>query len=280
MPSYRFCRSDDVPLLVRAYNLCREAGSPPMSVEDFKRDAREIGLWTSSCMVALAGTEPIGVLLAAKREGLATLVHRVVVRPDHRGQGHGRHLVTSLSAKLSILGPAWIVSEVPSDLVPVCRLLETCGYVETNRYTDFLQRSAWNPQPASDLVIPITIDELVANHAIHDSAERPWERSLATLSSRKDRLLGLAVASDSRIEAHLLYEEGADEKRIVDLGVADRDRGPLWFGTLLGQLVAADPRPIHLSRILPAELPFDFLRSRGFEDREVTVSYGAKPTRV
>ena len=68
MPAYRFCRSGDIPLLVQAHNSCFRVHFPdvaPMTVEDFKRDAREIDLWASSCMVTSAGGEPVGVLLAA-----------------------------------------------------------------------------------------------------------------------------------------------------------------------------------------------------------------------
>ena len=35
-----------------------------------------------------------------------------------------------------------------------------------------------------------------------------WERSVETLTARKDDIAGLAVASDERIEAYILYIEG------------------------------------------------------------------------
>ncbi len=38
-----------------------------------------------------------------------------------------------------------------------------------------------------------------------------WERSVETLTARKDEIAGLAVASDERIEAYLLYlSDGED----------------------------------------------------------------------
>ena len=40
-----------------------------------------------------------------------------------------------------------------------------------------------------------------------------WERSVETLTARKDDIAGLAVASDERIEAYVLY--GASGREIV-----------------------------------------------------------------
>ena len=143
MPSYRYCRSDDIPLLVQAYNECYRVHFPDlprMSVERFKGLLRRIDLWTSSCMVALTGDEPIAVLLATKRED-ETLIHTIGVRPGHRRQGHARHLLRSLSSKLAILGPPRMVAEVPGNLDAARSLLEAAGFREERLYTDFLLRS-------------------------------------------------------------------------------------------------------------------------------------------
>ena len=109
MTAYRFCRSDDLPLLAEAYERCRgpedaaeAAAGPPLDRAGMKVLIRESDLWSSSCMVANEGGEPVAVLLGCKRED-ATLVHTVRVHPDHRRKGHARHLLTSLSSKLAIL---------------------------------------------------------------------------------------------------------------------------------------------------------------------------------
>jgi hypothetical protein len=71
MSGYRFCRTDDIPLLVEAYNACcgdRRQTGPPLTVDGFKHGARALGLWASSCMIAFDGETPIAVLLGAKRE--------------------------------------------------------------------------------------------------------------------------------------------------------------------------------------------------------------------
>ena len=116
--SYRFCRSDDIALLVDALNRCwapHFPDEPPMTPAAFKRSIRDLQVWCSSCMVAFSGSDPIGVLIGAKRPS-GTLIHRIAVHPDHRRQGHGRHLLDSLGSKLAILGPPRIVAEVPETL--------------------------------------------------------------------------------------------------------------------------------------------------------------------
>ena len=93
MPAYRFCRSDDIGLLVDALNRCWAPyvpGEPPMTPAAFKRSIRGLQVWCSSCMVAFSGADPIGVLIGAKRPS-GTFVHRIAVHPDHLRQGHGRH---------------------------------------------------------------------------------------------------------------------------------------------------------------------------------------------
>ena len=132
MSSYRFCRTDDIGLLVDALNRCWAPAfphEPPMTPAVFRRSIRDLQVWCSSCMVAFAGPDPIGVLIGAKRPS-ATLVHKIAVHPDHQRQGHGRHLLASLGSKLAILGPPRIVAEVPAPNAPARGLFSANGWVE------------------------------------------------------------------------------------------------------------------------------------------------------
>ena len=185
-----------------------------MTPAAFKRSIRDLQVWCSSCMVAFSGSDPIGVLIGAKRPS-GPLVHRIAVHPDHRRQGHGRHLLTSLGSKLAILGPPRIVAEVPETVAPACELFSASGYVEEAVLTDYVLHdagpnfsSAWIHRDENDagrLVIPVTIDDLAANGLEAAHPQTCWERSVETLAARKDDIEGLAVASDERIEAYLLY---------------------------------------------------------------------------
>src|SRR5512141_488185 len=140
MSSSRFCRSDDIGLLVDALNRCWSPhfpDEPPMTPAAFKRSIRDLQVWCSSCMVAFSGADPVGVLIGAKRPS-GTLVHRIAVRPDHRRQGHGRHLLESLASKLAILGPPRMVAEVPEALGAACGLFRASGYVQEAVLADYV----------------------------------------------------------------------------------------------------------------------------------------------
>jgi GNAT superfamily N-acetyltransferase len=189
MTAYRFCRTDDIGLLSDAMNRCWAPyfpGEPPMTPAAFKRSIRDLQVWCSSCMVAFAGPDPIGVLIGAKRAS-ATLVHRIAVHPDHCGQGHGRHLLASLGSKLAILGPPRIAAEVPETFASACGLFAACGFTREALLTDYVWRrddrdvrdEAEAPvDRAGRFVIPVTVDDLAANGLLGEARPQEcWERS-------------------------------------------------------------------------------------------------------
>ena len=265
MSAYRFCRTDDIGLLVDALNRCwapHFPEEPAMTPAAFKRSIRDIQVWCSSCMVAFSGSDPIGVLIGAKRAS-GTLIHKIAVHPDHLRQGHGRHLLTSLSSKLAILGPPRLIAEVPATLGPACGLFHACGYVEEANLTDYvLQRPAVDePAIAGSLMIPVTVEDLDANGLLEDAGTQIcWERSVETLKARKDDLTGLAVASDERIEAYVVHAGGGE---ILSLRSLVEDGGAR-LRLLLAHLPAQAEAVFRVSKVHPAEMPGGLLESIGF----------------
>lgn len=214
MPSYRFCRPDDIPFLVRAVNECfvpHFPGTPAMSVEAFRREMKELDLWPSSCLVAADDERPIAVLTGTKRED-ETLISRIGVRPGETGREHGGHLVTSLSQKLAVLGPPRLVAEVPGELPRVARFFERLGWRREATFTDWRRppsAGAGEPVPPG-LVVPATVDELAASGALAAPPGAAWPRTRRTLLNRRESLFGLAVASPDRIEAWVVYDPAAE----------------------------------------------------------------------
>ena len=260
MSAYRFCRTDDIGLLVDALNRCWGPyfpDQPAMTPAAFKRSIRDLQVWCSSCMVAFAGGEPIGVLIGAKRPS-GTLIHRIAVHPDHRRQGHGRHLLSSLSSKLAILGPPRIVAEVPEAFSEACRLFDASGYVREAVLTDYVGegREAELPGVAGRFVIPVTVDDLAANGLFEgDRPQTCWERSVETLQARKNEISGLAIASDERIEAYLLYvdDEILALRTLVEGGGAGLRQLLSRFGGTVSRI----------AKIHPAELSTELLEQIG-----------------
>jgi len=280
LSAYRFCRTDDVALLVDALNRCWSPyfpGEPPMTPAAFKRTIRDLQVWCSSCMVAFSGSDPIGVLIGGKRPS-GTLVHKIAVHPDHRRQGHGRHLLASLGSKLAILGPPRIVAEVPESLAPACELFSACGYVQEALLTDYvLQREEEDSDMREGFVIPVTVDDLAANGLLGEADQQVcWERSVETLTARKDDIAGLAVASDERIEAYLLYvKRGMEETEIVSLR-SFIDDGGARLSQLLSRLRAQGMRTFRFPKVHPAEISKECLETLGFRPAGGHLLYSAR----
>ena len=275
MSAYRFCRTDDISLLVDALNRCWAPyfpGEGPTTPAAFKRSIRDLQVWCSSCMVAFAGGDPIGVLIGAKRAS-GTLVHKIAVHPDHRRQGHGRHLLASLGSKLAILGPPRIVAEIPETLAPACELFSASGYVQEALLTDYVLRREEDDAravagPESRLpsfVIPVTVDDLAANDFFGEAHPQfCWKRSVETLMARKDEVAGLAVASDERIEAYVLYARCAtEETEILSLRSVVEDGGAR-LQQLLSQLRTRGMKTFRFAKVHPAEISKEWLETLGF----------------
>ena len=282
MSAYRFCRTDDIALLVDALNRCwapHVPGEPLMTPAAFKRSIRDLQVWCSSCMVAFSGSDPIGVLIGAKRAS-ATLIQTIAVHPDHLRQGHGRHLLASLGSKLAILGPPRLVAEVPDTLIPACELFRVSGYTEEALLTDYVWDAGnravpEGPEGPEDrggrFVIPVTVDDLVANGLFDQAdAQTCWARSVETLTARKGDIAGLAIASDERIEAYVLY--AGDE--VVSLRCFVDDGGGR-LNQLFASLYARGARKFVFPKVHPAEISKDFLEALGFRPDAAYVRYAA-----
>jgi GNAT superfamily N-acetyltransferase len=264
MSSYRFCRTDDVSLLVDALNRCWSPhfpGQAAMTPAAFKRSIRDLQVWCSSCMVAFSGPDPIAVLIGAKRPS-ATLIYKLAVHPDHQRQGHGRHLLASLSSKLAILGPPRMVAEIPEPLAPTRELFVASGYVQEAVLTDYLLDVDERPvESARMIVIPVTIDDLEANGLLGVSdSETCWERSVETLRARKDEIEGIAVASDESIEAYVLY---LNDGEILSLRSHVEDGGAR-LKQLLAQLRGRGIGTFRFPKVHPAEIPQTLVETLGF----------------
>jgi ribosomal protein S18 acetylase RimI-like enzyme len=324
MAAYRFCRTDDIALLADALNRCWSPyfpDEPPMTPAVFKRSIRDLQVWCSSCMVAFSGSDPIGVLIGAKRP-TGTLVHKIAVHPDHRRLGHAHHLLASLGSKLAILGPARIVAEVPETFGAACGLFSASGFARETILTDYVLRpeahaaredeahaapedeahagrqdeahAARERVGASDghnglFVIPVTVDDLAANGLLGEADPQVcWRRSVETLIARKDDIAGLAVASEERIEAYVLYAKcGASAPDVESQEVETMslrsfiEDGGARLKQLLSRLVAQGVfaqvvRTLRFPKVHPSEISLELLETFGFRPAGGHLLYAAR----
>jgi GNAT superfamily N-acetyltransferase len=286
MTAYRFCRTDDIELLTEAVNACYVVHFPDqatLSSAIFKTEIRELDVWCSSCMVASADGKPIAVVIGAKRAH-GTLIHRIAVHPGSMRHGHATHLLESLGQKLAVLGPPLMVAEVPDGLAGAAELFASLGFEARERFADFRLSKRLEPSPAAGEVSEASLDDLLRCGALDPAITRSWERALETLRNRKEQLRGLAIASDTRVEAHALFRDLVEEGRreIVALGAADQGKDGRVDSSLLLEIVLraasqAGSLDVTIPKVSPEEIAWTRLESMGFAQIRTYSRYCAVP---
>ena len=253
-------------MLVDAWNRCGLPHFPdgtPLTVLGFKQEIRELDLWCSSCMVAFDAKEPVAVMIGCKRPP-HTLVHRIAVHPGHLRKGHGRHLLTSLSAKLAILGPPQLVAEVDSGNAPARALFKACGWREERTAFDLVWNSPIASPAPPGLVVSVTVGDLTDLALPDASTPRSWSRTRGTLLNRQERVSGLAIASGESLDASLLYSREDDHVAIWSLSAAPSSRGDSALGMLLRDLAHREPGRVVIPRIHEDEVSPSVFTGLGF----------------
>ena len=287
MTAYRFCRSDDIGLLVDALNRSWPPyfpDEPLMTPAAFKRSIRDLQVWCSSCMVAFAGSDPIGVLIGAKRPS-GTLVHRIAVHPDHAAAGSWPSLADLAQLEARDSGPPSNRRRSPRDSRACLRAVQRkriCPgsapdrlrprpHGATTRRGSPGQREEQDARTIDGrFVIPVTVDDLAANGLLEEAHPQVcWERSVETLTARKDDIAGLAVASDERIEAYLLYAKPAE---ILSLR-SFVDDGGARLRQLLSRL---GPGTFRFPKVHPEEISKELLETLGFRPAAGHLLYAAR----
>ena len=101
-----------------------------------------------------------------------------------------------------------------------------------------------------------------------------WERSVETLTARKDDIEGLAVASDEHIEAYVLYVNAGEGTEILSLRSFIEDGGAR-LAQLLSQL-RARMGTFRFPKVHPAEISKELLETLGFRSAGGHLLYAAK----
>lgn len=293
MPSYRFCRPDDIPLLVHAVETCyrvHDPEEPAWSAEGFRVGMREVDLWPSNSMVAVdTDGEPVAVMIGTKRAD-EVAVHRLGVRPDRLRRGHGVHLLTSLSQKLAVLGPERLVAEVPDDRPAALGCFAAAGYRREVTLVDW-ERPAGAGAGSEDvpegLVSEVTVGDLDGAGALAEGSETAWCRTRRTLVQSSERLSAAAVVSPDRVEGWVVYGGPPDHRsprrgstvEVLAAGAGDAGRLPLVVGVLLRWLAARHPSSrLSVPRLATGELPADLLAAHGFAPGRTYSLLAAKAT--
>ena len=160
-------------------------------------------------------------------------------------------------------------------------LFEAVGYAAEQKFADFALSRAL-PPPAAAEVDRVGLDDLLRYEVLDPSTTRSWERAAETLLNRKDQLQGLAIASDTRVEAYLLFRDLAEQSRreIVALGAAKGAGNRAGDARILLEIVLrvacqAGGLEVTIPRISTEEFPWADLESLGFQRGRTYTRYAA-----
>jgi GNAT superfamily N-acetyltransferase len=272
MPLYRFCRPEDIPMIVQALNTCYGVycpQRPDTTVAQFREEMGLISLWPSNTMVVLEDKDPIAVIVGTKRP-YGCWIARLGVRSDHQRQGIGRYVVEALIRKLSIIGPRVISVDVPVDNGGAAAFFRNLGFEIWGQYWSF----AGYPQayPSGDLhqVHPVKPDVALSRYESLHLMPQCWERDAYTLQLYAGRLSGYAVWEEDNIHGYLLLYQHT----IMDFAL-DPHADPIRVGTALLQRAAIDVQEaLRMDKVAAQDPVRVVLEQAGLTPRESHVHMG------
>jgi ribosomal protein S18 acetylase RimI-like enzyme len=269
---YRFCRPEDIPLIVRAINACYDMYAPqsaPMTEGQFRAEMGLISLWPSNTMVVLEDNEPVAVIVGTKRP-YGCWIAKLGVRSQYQRQGVARYIVEALTRKLSIIGPRTISVDVPIDNVAAIAFFQALGFDTWAQYQSFTGHPSVRLPEDLRQVHPVKPDVALTRYEIFHALPQCWERDAHTLQLYAGRLTGHAYWEEETIRGYILLHQNA----VMDLAI-DPQADTLRVATALLQRAAADLREALVLDKVAADDPLcAVLEHAGLTARQTHVHLG------
>ena len=269
---YRFCRPEDIPLIVRAINACYDIHSPqspPMTEAQFRAEMGLISLWPSNTMVVLEDKEPVAVIVGTKRP-YGCWIAKLGVRPEYQRQGVARYIVEALVRKLSIIGPRLIHVDVPIDNAGASAFFQALGFEVWAHYQSFTGHPAVRLPEDLRQVHPVKPDVALSRYETFHSVPQCWERDALTLQLYAGRLAGHAYWEEETLRGYILLHHHI----VMDLAIAPQ-ADALRVGTALLQRAAADlQEALHIDKVAADDPIREVLEYAGLTSRPTHIHLG------
>jgi GNAT superfamily N-acetyltransferase len=269
---YRFCRPEDIPLIVRAINACYDIHRPqsaPMTEAQFRAEMGLISLWPSNTMVVLEDNEPVAVIVGTKRPYGCWLA-KLGVRPEYQRQGVGRYIVEALTRKLSIIGPRTISVDVPVDNTIAIAFFHALGFDTWAHYWSYTGYPSVRLPEDLRHVHPVKSDVALSRYEAFHTAQQCWERDAHTLQLYAGRLTGHAYWEGEAIRGYILLHQHT----VMDLAIASQ-ADMLRIGTVLLQRAAADlHEALVFAKVAAADPLCTVLEQAGLTARQTHIHLG------
>lgn len=262
MPSYRFCRPDDLIMLVRAMNTCylmHYPDEPAMTAERLKEQMTVLGVRPGNCMVALERQQPVGVVVSTKRD-TGVWIQAVGCQPAVQRQGIATELLEALIRKIAIQRAPEVTVDVPSTNTAALRLFEAAGLTDRGRWVSYHGPlpegvGAFHRGPGPLLqdrqarVDTVPVPDVLADLAAWETHPVCWERNAASLAGYGTVPQG-AVYTAQGVRQGVLVHQGP---AILALAVAPEADTAQILPALLGGMHAAGFTHASLAKLSDAD---------------------------
>ena len=262
MPSYRFCRPDDLALIVRAINQCcriHETGAPEMTEERLKAHMTLFAVRPGNCMVALERQQPVAAIISTRREAGAW-IQTLGCQPAFQRRGIASQLVEALVRKIAIQRTEDITVDVPEDNDAALNFFQAAGFEERGG----LVTLAGEPEGASDPsgeVVEAPAPELLDAYQAFHAVPACWERSADSLAGYGELIQGYAYRENGAMQGYLLRQDAT----ILDLACAPDTDAAHVCAVLLGRLHTAGVSRATFPKLNAADPLLDILQRQNLK---------------
>ena len=260
MPSYRFCRPDDLGLIVRAINQCcriHEADSPEMTEDRLKAQMTLFAVRPGNCMVALDRHQPVAAIISTRREEEAW-IQTLGCQPAFQRRGIASQLVEALVRKIAIQRTRDISVDVPEDNEAALHFFQNVGFEERGRLVT-LEGLPVDPVGPSQEVVQMPAADLLHDYEAFHAFPTGWERRVDSLTCYGELLQGCAYRDGGATQGYVLYRDAT----ILDLACAPGVDAARVSAILLGRLPAVSP--LTFPKVNMDDPLFDALRQLGLK---------------
>jgi GNAT superfamily N-acetyltransferase len=250
MPSYRFCRPDDLTLIIRAINACylmHYPDEPAMTAERLKEQMTLFDVRPGNCMVALERQQPVGVVVSTRRDS-GVWIQALGCQPAFQRRGIASQLVEALLRKIAIQRAPLVTVDVPSTNTPALRFFEAADFTVRGRYVSY-QGFVTEMIGIPDRIEAVPPLDLLAYYAPFHTTPACWERNAASLAGYGTLPQGYAYYAQSTVQGYLIHWGNA----ILDLAMAPHADAEQVGAALLGRMRTAGYAHATLAKVPEGE---------------------------
>ena len=261
MPSYRFCRPDDLALIIRAINACylmHYPEAPAMTEERLKEHMTLFQVRPGNCMVALERQQPVGVVVSTKRD-CGVWIQALGCQPAFQRRGIASQLIEALVRKIAIQRAPLVTVDVPTTNTPARRFFEAADFTVRGHYVTYQGfLTGMTGSPGSVEAVPPPA--LLPYYAPFHTTSACWERNAASLAGYGTLPQGYAYYAQGTIQGYLIHRDNT----ILDLALAPQADAEQTGAALLGRMHAAGWTHATLAKVPEGEPIGPVLTRLGF----------------